>query len=156
IQERVSLSFDRKTWEDYLRRVSAKFAEHRHIQNSEARLTAGVENRYLLNSEGSRLRYGYSETLLRITAEAQANDGERLSDQLVYFAPTPTQLPSLEKVLADVQLLADRLALSLRAPVLKDYTGPVLVDGAAAPQLFRQLLARGVAGQVEPVGSQRS
>jgi hypothetical protein len=155
IHERVSLSFDRKTWEDYVRRVSAKFADHRHIQNSEARLTAGVENRYLLNSEGSRLRYGYSETLLRITAEAQAGDGERLSDQLVYFAPAPAQLPSLEQVLADVQTLADRLARQLKAPVLKDYTGPVLIDGSAAPQIFRQLLSRGIAGQVEPVGSQR-
>jgi hypothetical protein len=155
IQDHASLSFDRKTWEDYVRRVSARFAEHRHIQSSDTRLTAGVENRYLLNSEGSRLRSGYSEVLLRITAEAQAADGERLSDQLVYFAPTPAQLPAIEKVLTDVQTLAERLAQSLRAPVLKDYTGPVLIDGAAAPQLFRQLLARGVAGQVEPVGSQR-
>jgi hypothetical protein len=142
-------------WEDYARRISAKFAEHRHVQNSDVRLTAGVENRCLLNSEGSRLRYGISEVLLRITAEAQAGDGERLSDQLVYFAKTPAQLPSLETVLADVQALADRLDQLLRAPVLKDYTGPVLIDGPASPQLFRQLLARGVAGQVEPVGSQR-
>lgn len=155
VQARVNLSFDRKVWEDYARRISAQFAGHRHIQNSEARLTAGVENRYLLNSEGSRVRYGYSETLLRISAEAQATDGERLSDQLVYFASTPAQLPPIEKVLADVQTLADRMAKTLRAPVLKDYTGPVLIDGAASPQLFRQLLARGVAGQVDPVGSPR-
>ncbi len=155
IQEHVSLTFDRKVSEDYVRRISAKFAEHRHIQNSEARLTAGVENRCLLNSEGSRLHYGVSEALLRINAEAQAADGERLSDQLVYFAATPAQLPSIETVMADVQTLADRLAKTLRAPVLKDYTGPVLIDGAASPQLFRQLLARGIAGQVEPVGSQR-
>jgi hypothetical protein len=155
VQERLSLSFDRAAWEDYARRVSARFAQHQHIQNAEVRLTAGVENRYLLNSEGARLRSGYSETQLRITAEAQATDGERLSDQLLYFVTTPAQLPSLDKVLADVQTLADRLASLLRAPVLKDYTGPLLIDGAASPQLFRQLLARGVAGQVEPVGSQR-
>jgi hypothetical protein len=155
IQEQVTLSFDRPAWEDYLRRVSAKFAEHRHIQSSEARLTAGVENRYLLNSEGARLRYGLSEALLRVSAEAQAADGERLSDQLVYFAATPAQLPPIDRVLADVQVLADRLAQLLRAPVLKDYTGPVLIDEAAAPQLFRQLLSRGIAGQVDPVGFPR-
>jgi hypothetical protein len=154
-QEHVSLSFERKAWEDYARRISAKFAEHKHVQNSEVRLTAGVENRYLVNSEGTRLRYGYSEALLRVTAEAQAADGERLSDQLVYFATTPKQLPAIEAVLADVRALADRLKQLLQAPVLKDYTGPVLIDGAASPQLFRQLLARGVAGQIEPVGSQR-
>jgi len=155
IQEHVTLTIDKPAWEDRLRRISAKFAEYRHIQSSEARLTAGVENRYLLNSEGSRLRYGYAEAMLRVVAEAQAADGERLSDQLVYFARTPEQLPAVETILADVQALADRLSQLLRAPVLKDYTGPVLIDGSAAPQLFRQLLARGIAGQVEPVGSQR-
>jgi len=155
IQERVHFSFDGQAWEDYARRISAKFAEHRHIQNSETRLTAGVENRYLLNSEGSRLRYGISEALLRITAVVQADDGERLSDQLVYFGVTPAQLPPIDKVFADIQSLADRLARMLHAPVLKDYTGPVLIDGAASPQLFRQLLARGIAGQADAVGSPR-
>ncbi len=31
----------------------------------------------------------------------------------------------------------------------------MLIDGEASPQLFRQLLARGITGQVDPVGSQR-
>ena len=101
------------------------------------------------------MRYGNTESLLRITAEAQAEDGERLSDYLAYYAPTPDQLPSAAEVLADVMKLADRLAAALRAPLLEDYTGPVLIDGVASPQLFRQLLARGLAGQVDPVGSAR-
>lgn len=155
LQAQSTFSFDRKAWEDYARRISAQFSEHRHILDADVRLTAGTENRYLLNSEGSRVRTGLSEVMLRVTAEAQAADGERLSDQLVYFGQTPAQLPPLEKVLADVRSLAERLAQLLRAPVLKDYTGPVLIDGAASPQLFRQLFARGIAGQVDPVGSQR-
>jgi predicted Zn-dependent protease len=155
INERVTLSLDRKQWEDYVRRVSAKFAEQRHIQDSDVRLTAGVENRYLLNSEGSRLRYAVAEAVLRVTAVAQADDGERLSDQVVYFAPTPAELPAIDKVIDDVQSLSERLAQAVRAPVLKDYTGPVLVDAHAAAKLFRQLLARGIAGQADPVGSPR-
>jgi hypothetical protein len=155
IKDRASLSFDRAVWEDYVRRISASFREHRHIQNADVSLAAGAENRYLVNSEGSRLRDGDTEAVLRITAEAQADDGERLTDFLTYYAPTPEQLPTITDVLADVRKLADRLATMIRAPILEDYTGPVLIDGLAAPQFFRQLLARGIAGQADPVGSPR-
>ena len=54
IQEQVSLSFDRKVSEDYIRRISAKFAEHRHIQNSEARLTAGANRGLEARGEGKQ------------------------------------------------------------------------------------------------------
>src|SRR6185436_20094630 len=100
-------------------------------------------------------RYAIAEAVLRVTAVAQADDGERLSDQVVYFAPTPAELPAIDKVIADVQSLSERLAQAVRAPVLKDYTGPVLVDASAAAKLFRKLLARGIAGQADPVGSPR-
>jgi TldD protein len=153
IKDRASLSFDRPVWEEYARRISARFAEFRHIQNADVSLAAGVENRYLLNSENSRMRHGDTEALLRVTAEAQADDGVRLSDSLTYHAETPEQLPPISDVLADVSKLAERLAALTRAPILEDYTGPVLLDGIAAPQFFRQLLARGVTGQADPVGA---
>jgi TldD protein len=46
-------------------------------------------------------------------------------------------------------------ASAMRAPILDDYTGPVLIDGIAAPQFFRQLLSRGITGQADPVGAPR-
>lgn len=155
IQDRTDLSFDRSAWEDYVRRISAQFGTYAQLQSAEVNLTAGAETHYLLNSEGARLRYGETGALLRITAEAQASDGERLSDSLSYFALLPEQLPKLAEVLADVQKLAKRLAVALEAPILDDYTGPVLVDDLAAGQLFWHLLGRGLAAQTDPVGSQR-
>ncbi|MSU60918.1 MAG: hypothetical protein EXS31_00755 [Pedosphaera sp.] len=155
MKDRVSLSFDLALWEDYARRISARFGDYGHIHKSDVTLAAGIENRYMVNSEGSRMRHGDTEALLRITAEAQADDGERLSDFLTYNAATPEQLPAISEVFADVSKLADRLAVAIRAPILEDYTGPVLIDGIAAPQFFRQLLARGITGQAEAVGSPR-
>lgn len=155
INERVQLSFDRPKWEEYARRVSAEFAKHPHIDSSDVRVVAGVENRYLVNSEGTRVRQGNAEASLRITAEAQAADGERFSDEIEIAARTVEQLPSLETVQGEIAKLAARLAGAIQAPIMEDYTGPVLIDGAASPQLFRQLLARGLAGRAEPVGSQR-
>jgi len=155
IKDKVSLSSDRNAWEDYARRISAKFSEYRHIHNADVSLAAGAENRYMLNSEGSRLRFRDTETVLRISAEAQADDGERLADALAYYAPTPEQLPAIAKVLEDAAQLAERLKTTMQARVLEDYTGPVLIEGVAAAQFFRQLLARGITGQVDPVGAPR-
>jgi hypothetical protein len=155
VRELVQLPFQNAVWEGYVRRISAKFREFPQLESSEVSLLAGVENRYLLNSEGSRLRDGDTEALLRISAEVLADDGERLSDQLSYFAPTPEALPPAEEVLADLAQMAQRLGAARRAPVLQDYSGPVLFEGQAATQLFRQLLARGITGQADAVGSQR-
>jgi TldD protein len=155
IKDRATLSFQRTTWEEYVRRISAVFREYPHIQNSDVSLVAGVENRYLLNSEGSRLRDGSTETLLRITVEAQAEDGERFSDHLSYFAPTAEGVPALADVLAEAKRLATRMGATVQAPFLEEYTGPVLFDGLASAQLFRQLLGRGFAGLPDPVGTAR-
>ena len=155
INARVSFSFDRPKWEDYTRRISRSFANYPRIQSSDVTLTADWENRYLVNSEGSRQRNGKTEVWLRISAEGQAEDGQRLGDQLSYYARSPEELPTAELVLADVEKLAQRLTASIKASILEDYTGPVLVDGIAAAQVFRQLLARGIAGQADPVGAQR-
>src|SRR5262249_55605312 len=138
IKDRVNLSFDPPKWEDYVRRISAQCKDFASIENAEVGLVAGVVNRYLVNSEGSRVRDGQTETLLRITLDAQAEDGQWLSDHLSLFAPTPEQLPPVEKVLEQLKSLADRVAQAVKAPVLEDYQGPVLFDGLAATQLFRQ------------------
>lgn len=152
---RATLSFDRDKWEGYVRQISARFVHFPQIQDADVNFAAGGETRYLLNSERALLRDGTTETILRITAEAQSEDGERFSDFLSFYAPTPEELPPLQDVLAEVDKLSDRLCKTALAPVLDDYSGPVLFDGLAGPQLFRQLLARGITGQPDPVGSQR-
>jgi hypothetical protein len=47
------------------------------------------------------------------------------------------------------------LTAAMTAPVLEHYTGPVLFDETAAAQLFRTLLADGLAGRAITVGEER-
>jgi predicted Zn-dependent protease len=149
------LSFDQAKWEEFVRQISARCRDFKSLENAEVDLVAGVENRYLVNSETTRLRDGETETLLRISLEGQSEDGEWLSDHLSYFAPTPEELPPASEVLTALSELGGRLDRALHAPLLEDYTGPVLFDGLAAPQLFRQLLGAGLTGLPDPVGSPR-
>jgi hypothetical protein len=155
VKDPAKLPFDRNAWEEYVRRISSRCRDFKSLENADVDLMAGMENRYLVNSDGSRVRDGETETLLRITLEGQSEDGQWLSDHLSYFAPTPQELPDLTKVLSEVNELADRLTRALRAPTLDEYSGPVLFDGLAATQLFRQVLGSGLTGLPDPIGSPR-
>lgn len=155
IEPVVRLQFDATAWEDRLRKISRRFLDHRAVLDSSVGLTASANTRYLVNSEGSRLRTGQTGVVITITARAQAGDGEQLADRITYHAASPEDLPTTQEMLADIDELAARLASKEDAPVLEDYIGPVLFDDLASPQVFSALLARGVAGQPESVGGGR-
>ncbi|HUU97037.1 MAG TPA: metallopeptidase TldD-related protein [Phycisphaerae bacterium] len=155
IDPRTALTFDVDAWERRLRVISARFLEHPHVLDSSVTLTASADNRYLINSEGTRIRKGVAGVVLTISAQTQAEDGEQLSDRITHHAATADGLPGEAELLAEINAMAERLAGRARAPALEDYIGPVLFDGRAAPQLFQVVLARGVAGRPEPLGGER-
>ncbi len=151
----AELVFDKKAWEAKLKRISAYFEKHPQIQDSSVQLLAGASNDFVVNSEGSRVRTGDTGVLLIVTAEMQAEDGMRISDSRSYAEERINKLPAVEKVLADLDEMIVNMSSVAKAPMLESYTGPVLFDGMAAGQVFREMLAGGVAGSVNPVGTQR-
>ncbi len=151
----AELVFDQPAWEQRARALSARFAEHTRIQDAAVRVWSAAANSFVVNSEGTRLRDGDTGALVAIEAELQADEGMTLSDSLAYFAPRADLLPTQETMLADIDELCGRLSRLAESPVLESYTGPVLFAGKAAPQMFAALLARGLAGQPDPVGSPR-
>lgn len=142
-------------WEDNLKRLSARFLDFDFIQNATAEMTAGARNEYLVNSEGTRLRQGNIMAMVRITADALAADGENISDSIEFLARSPEDLPAMDEILAAVDDLAKGLSKAIDAPLLEEYIGPVLFDGTASPQLFQDLISRGVAASAGPVGGGR-
>ncbi|MGE3165091.1 MAG: metallopeptidase TldD-related protein [Planctomycetota bacterium] len=155
LETRREFTVDRARWEDYVRKISARFREYPHILDANVSLSLGSENKYLINSEGTQLRRGEGAVMLRTTAFLQAEDGQRLGDGCTYLGESPEDLPSIEVVLADLDQLAAKLGRLAKAPVLEDYSGPVLFDGVAAGQFLESLLASGLAGQPDAVGVQR-
>ena len=150
------LRFDRADWEDRLCRISAHCKQYPQVQHSGVQLFTGAGNTYIVTSEGTRLRYADTGAVLRLTAEVQAEDGMRLSGGRSYAGESAADLPPVAEILADIDTLVAELTASMAAPIVEQYTGPVLFDGHAAGQMFQALLAKGVAGKVEPLGSQRS
>ncbi|HUU83500.1 MAG TPA: metallopeptidase TldD-related protein [Phycisphaerae bacterium] len=149
------LAFDKAAWEENLEKISGHFRKYAQVQDSKVQLYAGAGNAYVANSEGTRVRTADTITLLIVSAEVQADDGMKISDSRSYVGDSTADLPPLSKIIDDADALVAELTTAMKAPILEQYTGPVLFDGRAAGQLFREMLAKGVAGRVDPVGTQR-
>ena len=143
-----SLQIDRKEWEKRIVEASGLYStapEVRsfsdQIQYSTANIRAMTLNRYLVNTEGTVLRYGLSGYNNAISVGGQAPDGMRLARDNGSVAVTANELeswPSFRKrVLDDLKSLDDLR----KAPVVDadDYHGPVLFSGDAASDVMNRL-----------------
>lgn len=151
----AKLRFDPAAWKKNLKRITAAFRNYEDIQDSKTQLFVGAGNTYVVNSEGTRVRFAYYGAIMVVTAESQADDGMKVSNKLTYYGRSPADFPPVEKIIEDIGEMVSDLAKMSQAPLLDQYTGPVLFDGEAAGQMFRKMFADGIAGQVDPVGTQR-
>ena len=149
------LSFDHALWVENLKKLSGHFKSYPQIQDSQVQLLVAAGNTYVVNSEGTRVRSADVGTLLIINAEMQAEDGMKMTDSLSYVGDTTEDYPAIDTIIADIDKMVAELSKATASPILERYSGPVLFDGRAACQMFKTLVAGGVAGQVDPVGTQR-
>lgn len=155
IEPKTGVPFDRKEWEAKLREISGHVQQRFVPQDMSLSLNVTVQNKYLVNSEGTRMRRGDIGTVLNVDMQIQAEDGERFSDERSYHVRTPGDLPDIASVKAELETMAEQLSNTLKVPVLENYTGPVLFEGVASAQMFHQLLGRGLAGSPDPIGTRR-
>jgi len=146
------LQFDRARWREVVRRVCAVFREHEAVQASRVWVTAEVRNRWLVNSEGFRIRRSTPHFAVVMTARGQADDGMHVSDGESFAAESEAGLPKEDDLLAAARALALKVAQLRDAARAEDYRGPVLFEGRAAAQLFAQVLAPNLSNPVEPIG----
>lgn len=106
--------------------------------------------RTLVSNEGHRASIPTGFTVVRVEAVARAEDGARLRDIRSFVAASPDGLPSLDEMQAEIEEMAAWLEDLRDAPVEDDYLGPVLFQGQAAMELFRQLLAPEMSGTPQP------
>jgi hypothetical protein len=143
--------FAEQPWIERVKKLSALFAQFPAVLSSEVEIDAGRTNSYYVNSEGSESRFPDDLYTVRIRAASQASDGMLVRDASVFEARTATALPSeadLEKQTLEV---ARNVTALVKAPIGEDYSGPVLLEGLASPQLFAQLLGANLGMPRRPV-----
>lgn len=142
----VPLALDRDRWRETLRELSQRLANAPHLFDSEVRLEARVETRWLVTSEGTRLRTSHPLFELHATAWTRADDGMLLDHTFEAYAPSAAALPSPAELARAIDRLAQTLAALRQAPLLDPYTGPAILSPVAAGVLLHELLGHRLEG----------
>ena len=155
----VSLDLDRAEWRRRIIQASGLYTSDpevssfaRDVQYSSANIRGIAVNRYLVNTEGTSLRHGYTAYSASISVGGQAPDGMEISRSNGSTAVAATALESWpafrKRVIDDLKSIQELRS----APVVSadDYHGPVLFSGDAATDVLDRLFVPNVeAGRPE-------
>ncbi|MGD0799410.1 MAG: metallopeptidase TldD-related protein [Acidobacteriaceae bacterium] len=158
----ATLDLDRAEWKRRIVDASGLYASDPEVrafasdvQYSSANLRALAVNRYLVNSEGTVVRQGYTGYSANISVGGQAADGMQLSRDNGTVATTAKELetwPEFRKrVIEDIKSVE-----ALRsAPIVstEDYHGPVLFSGDAASDVLDRLFIPNVQADRPEMGT---
>jgi len=97
-----------------------------------------------VNSEGSNFTRGRTFFKLQISAQAQAADGQPISDSIELYGNTRSDLPATDVMVSRARAMAERILKLRSAATLEHYNGPVLFEGDAAGEVFAQQFATGL------------
>jgi predicted Zn-dependent protease len=144
----VSLDINRDDWRRHIVDASGLYASDpevranaANVQYSSANLRALAVNRYLVNTEGTVTRQGYTAYADQVSLGTQAPDGMELSRDNGSTATTAAGLESWADLHSRVIDDLKNLEALRNAPLVSadDYHGPVLFSGDAAADLFTAL-----------------
>ncbi len=132
--------------------ISAGFRGYGHIRDSRVAFTSFLENRWYLNSEGTNASDTRRVEGVSIVATAQANDGQEVLLAFTRYDKSGRGLPNDKELAARVKEMAEQLEKLSKAPLVSNYTGPVLFEGNGAVSIVRHSLAPHLTGTPPPVG----
>ena len=142
----AALAADVADWEAKVKRYTAPFAAYGDIYRANAGLSATVETRWFVNSEGAEIQTSETRYRLSISAQTKADDGMTLPRYESFSAFSIDGLPDDDTVLAIVErMIADLRALR-DAPVVDPYTGPAILSGRASGVFFHEILGHRAEG----------
>ena len=145
------LTVDEKGWTDRVRTLSSVFARYPELRTSSVEFDAGEGGYYLVNSEGSEVRVPDGLTYLRIRAAGQASDGMTVRDYVMFHAVESSGMPGQAAMTQAIQNMAQNVVALSHAPKGEDYSGPVLFEGMAGPQILAEVLGKSMALPRRPV-----
>lgn len=146
LDEPDTLILDKKRWEGLVRVISARFKDQPLIHASDVDFMATAQVRYLLTSEGTRLRTNLHNYSLAISVETRADDGMPISLETVWKSHESGGMPDSVSIARAADSLSE-LLLQLRvAEIMEPYTGPAIIRRGASGVFFHEALGHRLEG----------
>lgn len=153
--DKVSLpDFDRAAWRARLRRLSSLTKIRPEVFDSGIGLSMRAENRYIVDSEGASVVTGNRYVRLHYHMSTRTEDGMDLSRSRAYDADRVEDLPSEERIEADMRVSMAELEALRAAPLAEPYTGPAIIRNRAAGVYFHEILGHRLEGHRQKIEEQ--
>jgi predicted Zn-dependent protease len=158
----VALDIDRAEWKRRIVDASGLYASDPEVSASAADVqysTSTVRgmavNRYLVNTEGTIVRHGYTGYTANISVGGQAADGMELTRENGTVGVSASELESAAAFRSRTITNLKSLQELRNAPVVsaEDYHGPVLFSGDAAADVFDSLFIPNVVANRPEMGT---
>ncbi|HUO35974.1 MAG TPA: metallopeptidase TldD-related protein [Candidatus Acidoferrum sp.] len=151
VDPRVLPDWTSRNWEEEARQASAALKDYPQLYGTRVNYYIIYTTYYLMNSEGTTLRVSHSIAGIEAAMDTQADDGMPLHNSYAVYVPSPSDLPDPSVVAKGLTDAAEQLTQLRNAPLLSDYTGPVLFDAPAAGSLLAQVLPASLSGARPPL-----
>jgi TldD protein len=158
----VALDLDRDEWKRRIVEASGLYnsapevrATAANVEYSSSSVRGVAVNRYLVNTEGTMVRHGYTGYSAQVNVGAQAADGMQLVRDNGTTAVAAKDLESGSAFRHRAVENLKSLEALRNAPVVssEDYHGPVLFSGDAAADVFDALFVPNVEGRRPEMGT---
>ncbi|MBN1755382.1 hypothetical protein JW877_04115 [bacterium] len=146
IEDLNEISWDRKPWIDRLKTYSLLFKEDPNIYYSSIGLTVKQENKFIVNSEGTRIQMGRDFIRLSLYGETKADDGMDLNIYKSFDVACFDELPDEESILSTIDTIIYQLNALRKAPVVEPFTGPAIMKSRAAGVFFHEIFGHRIEG----------
>ncbi|MDQ6663162.1 MAG: metallopeptidase TldD-related protein [Acidobacteriota bacterium] len=151
VEDTHPVPFSFEPWVARTRELSDVFVNFPKLKNSSVEFTAIDQAHYYVNSEGAEVRTPSVLGMVRVKALAQAADGMSVRDAAVFQTHDIDRLEPQVEMQRAVHALAENVTALAQAPAGETWTGPVLFEGAAAAQVFAELIGENLALTRKPV-----
>jgi len=151
IEDYTPVKFDATAWNDRARRISTVFNDIPGLRSSGVEYSAVDSLHRFVNTEGTKIRLQEAMGSFIIEAAAQSSDGMIVRDTDLFYTRDLNRMFPEEELMKAARAMGDQVLKIAAAPRGDDYTGPVLFEGTAAPQLMAELLGRNLHISRKPV-----
>jgi len=142
----VSMTLDRKPWEQRVRDYTAYFRQSPSIINSIVTFTAQAQNQIQVNSEGTQLQFGQIRYRLELFIQGKAADGMDINRYYNFDWVNPSDAPDDKAVQAASLQLRKEMEGLVASPLNDPTVGPALLTGRAAAVFFHEVFGHRAEG----------
>ncbi len=140
------LNVDLDKWTKETKRLSAIFKEYPQVYDSQVTFSATRAKRYLVNTEGTKIKDSRTDYRIYTTAQARAEDGMDLWLYDDANAIVIDELPDSQALEKLVRGVAEKLVKLSKAPKAEPYAGPAILNQRAAGVFMHEVFGHRMEG----------